>query len=405
MSGAMEDAAGKTQATTSETPFPTLYIEKPISLRPGQALATLLQEHGFKGDEANAAATAMRKHYNPRQLKSGEELLLNYVDNGEKTAFDGLVLHTPNDKTVTVHNKDGAWQAKAEKRELVTKRFTAVGTISDSLFESGNRAGLSDRLTMELIEIFSWEYDFTRELRPGDTFKVVFEKIYSPEGQLVRTGNILAASIDTRGRDSEAFRGPNGIYFGPDGMSKERMLLRTPLKFSRISSNFNLKRKHPVLGYTRAHKGTDFAAPTGTPVRASGQGVVEYVGWHGGHGKYIRLRHNDTYKTAYAHLHGYAKGIRKGTKVKQGQVIGYVGSTGMSSGPHLHYEVMVNNRHVDAMKAKLPVGIPIERKHKGQLMALVAEARSAWQNAPQQVAELKTDVVAELKTSTSTKAE
>ena len=208
MAAGKEDAAAKTPALGSETPFPTLYIEKPFSLRPGQALATLLQEHGFSADEANGAATAMRKHYNPRQLKSGEELLLNYVDNGQQTSFDGLILHTPNDKTVTVHQKGTKWESLAEKRELVTKRYTAMGTISDSLFESGNRAGLSDRLTMEMIEIFSWEYDFTREIRPGDTFKVVFEKIYTPEGQLVRTGNILAASIDTRGRDSEAFRGP-----------------------------------------------------------------------------------------------------------------------------------------------------------------------------------------------------
>lgn len=387
-----EDAAAKTPAEASESPFPTLYIEKPISLRPGQALATLLQEQGFTTTEANSAAGALRPHYNPRQMKAGQELLLNYVDNGQSTIFDGLIIHTPNDKTVTVQNQgDNRWKAKAEKRTLVTKRYTAVGTIADSLFESGNRAGLTDRLTMELIDIFSWEYDFTRELRPGDSFKVVFEKIYTPEGQLVRTGNILAASLDTRGRDSEAFRGPQGIYFGPDGLSKERMLLRTPLKFSRISSNFNLNRRHPVLGYTRAHKGTDFAAPSGTPVKASGNGKVEFVGWHGGHGKFIKIRHNGTYQTAYAHLSGYAKGMRPGVYVTQGQVIGYVGSTGMSSGPHLHYEVVVNNRHVNAMTAKLPVGMPIDRKQKGSLMALVHEARAAWATAPQQVAELKMD--------------
>ena len=399
LAGAEEDAAAKASAP-ADSAFPTLYIEKPISLRPGQALSGLLQEHGFNSEEANGAATAMRKHYNPRQLKSGEELLLNYVDNGSKTAFSGLILHTPNDKTVTVHEKDGKWEAKAEKRELVVKRFTAVGTISDSLFESANRAGLSDRLTMELIDIFSWEYDFTRELRPGDSFKVVFEKIYTPEGQLVRTGEILAASLDTRGHDSEAFRGPHNIYYGADGMSKERMLLRTPLKFSRISSSFNLKRRHPVLGYTRAHKGTDFAAPMGTPVKASGNGKIEFAGWHGGHGKYIKLRHNGTYQTAYAHLSRFAKGIQPGTRVTQGQVIGYVGSTGMSSGPHLHYEVIVNGSFVNAMTAKLPVGMPIDRKEKGQLMALVSEVRQAWQNAPQEVAELKAPevkVVAEAK--------
>ena len=367
--------------------LPPLYIEKPLALRQGQVLTGLLQEHGLSRDDANTVVHQLSPHLNPRAIRPDQELLLTYRadDLGAEADLLNLTLNTPGDKTITLTPQADRWEIKVEKRVLDVKRIAAEGVIRGSLFESANKAGLSDRQTMEMIEIFSYDYDFTRELKEGDTFKVYFERIYTPDGQFVRTGNILAAALDTKSKDVTVYRGPDGIYRSADGLSRQRLLMRFPLKFSRISSGFNLNRKHPVLGFTRAHRGTDFAAPIGTPVRAAGTGTIDYIGWKGGYGKYIRIRHTGTYKTAYAHLHRFTKGLQVGSRVQQGQVIGQVGTTGMSSGPHLHYEVHVNNVQVDPMKAKLPVGVPVENRHKAQFAALVTETDKAWRtlNQPQ----------------------
>lgn len=236
------------------------------------------------------------------------------------------------------------------------------GEIENSFYLDGLNAGLDDKLIMELASIFGWDIDFALEIRSGDQFSVLFEERYL-NGEYLGTGRILAAEFINRGKNIKAVRyeNQNGkvSYYTPEGLSMRKAFLRTPLDVFRISSHFNLKRKHPVLNKIRAHKGTDYAAPRGTPIKAAGDGKVLFAGQNGGYGNVVKLSHGQTYETRYAHLNAFAKGIRKGKWVKQGQIIGYVGSTGLATGPHLHYEFYVNGAVRNPVTVKLPNGAPI----------------------------------------------
>jgi murein DD-endopeptidase MepM/ murein hydrolase activator NlpD len=238
----------------------------------------------------------------------------------------------------------------------------AAEQIEDSLFLAGQRAGLSNKVIMELVEIFGWDIDFALDIRSGDSFLVMFEELFK-DGEKVGDGNILAAEFINRKERYRAVRyeDPNGraSYFTPDGTSMRKAFLRTPVKFGRVSSRFNLRRRHPVLHRIRAHRGVDYAAASGTPVRATGDGKIIYVGRKGGYGRTVILRHGSTYSTLYAHLRRYAKGIRSGRRVQQGQVIAYVGRSGLATGPHLHYEFRVRGKHRNPLTVKLPKAAPV----------------------------------------------
>jgi murein DD-endopeptidase MepM/ murein hydrolase activator NlpD len=212
---------------------------------------------------------------------------------------------------------------------------------------------------VEMIRIFSFDVDFQRELQPGDSFEVLYEALFEDDGSLAKTDGVLYASLTLSGERLDLYNftphSGHSDFFDGKGQSVRKTLMRTPIDGARLSSRFGM-RKHPVLGYSRLHKGTDFAAPRGTPIYAAGDGVVESAGRNGAYGKYLRIRHNSTYKTAYAHMKRIAKGMRRGKRVRQGQIIGYVGSTGRSTGPHLHYEVLRGGRQVNPLKIKLPSG-------------------------------------------------
>ncbi|RMA82750.1 peptidoglycan DD-metalloendopeptidase family protein [Umboniibacter marinipuniceus] len=251
--------------------------------------------------------------------------------------------------------------------ELVTlqpdiRYESASATISNSLFLAATRVGISDRLTMELANIFGWDIDFALDIRENDQFKVVYEKLYL-DGEFIGDGDIVAASFDNRGRHLQAVRytDTNGdtAYHAPDGRSMRKAFLRTPVDFRRISSHFNLNRRHPILHTIRAHKGVDYAADRGTPIRSAGDGRVSFAGVKGGWGNVIIIQHGETYKTLYAHQSRFARGIREGSRVRQGQVIGYVGSSGLASGPHLHYEFYVNGVVRNPVTVDLPEAEPI----------------------------------------------
>ena len=255
-------------------------------------------------------------------------------------------------------------------RDLVGHRLR----IDSSLFVAGQEAGVPTSIMVELIRAFSFDVDFQREIWKGDGVELIYETFHDPDGNFVKTGTLFYAALEVRGKLLPLYRftPPNGRadYFGPTGRTARRTLMRTPIDGARISSGYG-KRRHPILGYTKMHRGTDFAAPRGTPIYAAGDGVVEVAGRKGAYGRYIRIRHNSTYKTAYAHLYRYAKGIRKGRRVRQGQVIGYVGTSGRSTGPHLHYEVHVNGRQTNPLRVKLPSG----KKLKGEALAAFELAR------------------------------
>lgn len=257
------------------------------------------------------------------------------------------------------------FSAEKEVFTLVRKVRRARGTINSSLYVSAVDAGVPPAVLVRLIRIYSWGVDFQREIRRGDTFDAAFEQFYLEDGTFARNGNVLFASLTLSGGTQEVYRFKRAKgeadYFDAKGRSVRKALMRTPIDGARLSSSFG-RRKHPILGYTRMHTGVDFAAPSGTPIYAAGSGVVSYRGWKGGYGRYVRIRHNSTYSTAYAHMSRYARRATRGARVQQGQVIGYVGTSGRSTGPHLHYEVHVSGKKINPMRLKLPSGKPLKGK-------------------------------------------
>ena len=251
--------------------------------------------------------------------------------------------------------------------EVETRLHMRSGEIRSSLFAATDAAGMSDAVASQIAEVFSTDIDFHRDLRKGDRFAAVYEVQYH-QGEPVKTGRLLSAEFVNNGKTFQAvwFQNPDGEggYYTPDGKNIRKAFLRSPLEFSRISSGFTISRFHPVLQTWRAHKGVDYAAPTGTRVRATGDGIIEFVGRQGGYGNLVVLRHQSKYTTWYGHLSGFAPGMQKGKRIVQGDVIGFVGSTGIATGPHLHYEFRTNDVHQDPLRVAMPPAPPLALQHR-----------------------------------------
>jgi murein DD-endopeptidase MepM/ murein hydrolase activator NlpD len=251
--------------------------------------------------------------------------------------------------------------------EVETRLHMRSGEIRSSLFAATDAAGMSDAVAVQIAEVFSTDIDFHRDLRKGDRFAAVYEVQYH-QGEPVKTGRLLSAEFVNNGKTFQAvwFQNPDGEggYYTPDGKNIRKAFLRSPLEFSRVSSGFSMSRFHPVLQTWRAHKGVDYAAPTGTRVKATGDGIVEFAGKQGGYGNLVVLRHQSKYTTWYGHLSGFAPGMQKGKRVTQGDVIGYVGSTGVATGPHLHYEFRTNDVHQDPLRVAMPPAPPLAPQHR-----------------------------------------
>lgn len=304
---------------------------------------------------------------------SDAALLLNQLHPGQTLQFqvagDELIAlrFEPNVRdSLKIERSGDGYVGSLITTELDRRVRQSGAEIASSLFTAGQEAGLSDGLIMDLVAIFGWDIDFALDIWEGDRFRVVYEE-YSKDGAKVADGPILAAEFSNRGRLYRAVRytsadGQTG-YFSESGASMRKAFLRTPLNFTRISSGFNLQRRHPILNRIRAHRGVDYAAPPGTPIRATGYGVVAFAGNKGGYGNTLIVRHGGTYDTLYAHMSRFARGIRKGTRVNQGDIIGYVGLTGLATGPHLHYEFQVNGVHRNPLTISLPraEGIPADQ--------------------------------------------
>ncbi|MFN3213127.1 MAG: M23 family metallopeptidase [Henriciella sp.] len=255
---------------------------------------------------------------------------------------------------------DGEYKAMALDARLIPQPMIVKGSIETSLYQDAQLLGAEDQQVVDFAQVFAYDLDFQREVHPGDAFEMVFNVMTDERGNVIRRGEVLYAALNGKAVNKSFYRFTTPDenitdYFQANGESSTKFLMKTPINGARLSSRFG-KRRHPISGYTRLHKGTDFAAPTGTPIYAAGNGVVERASRYGGYGHYIRIRHSKGYKTAYAHLSRYARGMRSGRRVRQGETIGYVGSTGASTGPHLHYEVYKNGKPVDAMRLKLPTG-------------------------------------------------
>ena len=269
--------------------------------------------------------------------------------------------------TLEVARNDDAFDISTVTRTPEFRSKNASGVIDSSLFLAAGKAGLPDSLTMELAGIFGWDIDFALDIRKGDRFTVLYEEMYV-DGENIGSGTILAAEFINQGKRYQAIRytdaGGKTDYYSPDGKSMRKAFLRTPVEFSRISSGFSLGRKHPVLNTIRAHKGVDYAAATGTPIKVTGDGKIVHRGKKGGYGNTIIVQHGNKYSTLYAHMSKYRSGLTTGSRVKQGQIIGYVGSSGLATGPHLHYEFRIDGVHRDPLRVKLPGADPLANKYR-----------------------------------------
>lgn len=286
--------------------------------------------------------------------------------------------------TLHVRNTDGAFSAETVEEDLQSRVVNASGEITSSLFEAGQQAGLSDAAIMDLAEIFGFDIDLVLDIREGDRFTVVYEEVLK-DGKKVKDGDILAAEFVNQGTAYRAVRYVDraGVaeYFRPDGQSLRRAFIRTPLAFSRISSKFSLARKHPVLNRIRAHRGVDYAAPAGTAVKATGNAKVRYAGWQGGYGRTVILDHPGGYTTVYGHLSRFANGVKAGRSVRIGETVGYVGQSGLATGPHLHYEFRVNGVHRDPLTVKLPKAVPIAGERLADFKARTRQAVAMLEQA------------------------
>ena len=333
-----------------------------IEISAGDTLMSVLTQAGIERGTAHALITSLATVFDPRGLRPQQRLELSVVPERptEPASVTEMRFHPDNLRDVVVSLTDaGDYVAEEDKRVLSDHLVRSEGTIDSSLYVAARNAGVPMPVLGSLINIFSFDVDFQREIQQGDGFALMFEEKRTEAGLTVDFGDILVAEMTVGGEKKRFFRftDDDGFedYYDAKGQSVRRALLRTPVEGARISSGFG-KRTHPILGYTKVHKGLDFAAPTGTPIFAAGDGVVEVAGRNGSFGNYIRIRHNGTYKTAYAHLSRIDSRVKPGTKVRQRQIIGYVGTTGRSTGPHLHYEVHVNGKQTNPLGVKLPTG-------------------------------------------------
>ncbi len=331
-----------------------------LVVKNGDSLSILFDRNGLKPIDWMALAKLDGTAKRLLRLRPGDKLMLGLDDQQRVAALDMRIDDT---QTLRIRrDDDGKFQQTLLVDDLSVREVAVEGVIENSLFLSAKAAGLSDRLTMELTDIFAWDVDFALDIRAGDRFRVIYEELYR-DGKLLKEGNILAAEFTNRGDALRAVRyvdsDERAAYYAPDGKPMKKAFLRSPVDFTRISSRFSMGRKHPILNKIRAHKGVDYAAPRGTPIKAAGAGKVVFAGNKGGYGRVVILQHAGKYQTLYAHLNSFRRGIRKGVSVSQGDTIAYVGMSGLATGPHLHYEFLVGGKHVDPLRVKLPSAPPI----------------------------------------------
>ncbi|NIO40296.1 MAG: peptidoglycan DD-metalloendopeptidase family protein [Burkholderiales bacterium] len=328
-------------------------------IQQGDTVATILLRLGVDDQEAMTYLSQAKDVRSLYRLIAGRSLRAITTSTGR---LEELSYLNANGKRLLVERTATGFRATERVPEYEPRIMQSSGTIEYSLFAATDAAGLHENIAIQLADIFSSDIDFNRDIRTGDRFTVVYEANYS-NGEFLGVGRVIAAEFSNQGNTYRAvyFRDGQGRggYYGPDGKNVRKAFLRSPLAFSRITSRYTTKRFHPVLRKWRAHRGIDYGAPTGTPVRATANGRVTFASRKGGYGKLISLRHANGYGTRYAHLSRFAKGVRQGTRVQQGQVIGYVGQTGLASGPHLHYEFLVNGVQRNPLKLVLPPGPPI----------------------------------------------
>jgi murein DD-endopeptidase MepM/ murein hydrolase activator NlpD len=368
-------------------------IEILDTLRRGETVSELFGRHRVVGLDLSGLDSAVP--LDPRRMRSG--LVFSFRSTAPDTLPNRISVRTSPEQRVIFRRIPEGWDAVVEPIAWTPEPVRIEGAIDNSLYEALDAQVPDDqldgadrqRLAWDLADVYAWQVDFTRDIQPGDRFQVVFERLVSQDGE-TRFGRVLASDLTMSGKSLTAFRFETDgqpAFYDDAGSSLRRAFLRAPVQFRRISSSFARARFHPVLGITRRHEGTDYAAAPGTPVMAAGDGVVLRAGRAGGYGNLIELRHRNGITTRYGHLRGFARGIRAGARVGQGQTIGYVGSTGLASGPHLHYEFRVNGVAKDARRVALGNGAPIGdairddfNRERDRLLLLLHPARRQEQD-------------------------
>jgi len=347
----------------------------------GDTFKEVLLRAGAAPDDAERAIRALTKVYDPRRLKPGIEIFLQ-LQPQKKNKTPALLsidfIADPETDVAVLRESDGSFTAKTYERTLTPRLAYGRATIKSSLYHAGQEANVPSGILNSLVNLYSFDVDFQRDVQPGDSFELLYQKLTDEGGAAVLDGDVVLATMTLSGVTTTLYRFKTNTgytdFFDEEGHSAQKSLLRTPTDAARISSGFG-RRRHPILGFTRMHRGIDFAAPPGTPVYAAGDGVIEKAGWAGGYGKYIRIRHGGSFKTAYAHLRRFANGVKEGVRVKQRQVIGYIGSTGRATGPHLHYEVLNNGKQVNPQKLRLAAGYRLKGQELDDFKESVAKIK------------------------------
>ena len=364
-----------------KSPFINLNYE----IKKGDTIQKILKKYKVKNNDIQTTINQYKKYGNPNQLLVGNKIDIIIEKNSSKEENSIVKFSVPITKSTTIaiiKNEENKIISKKIITKLYKKKILSENTIKNNLYSSAIEVQINPDTIIEFARIFGFEIDFQRDIRKNDYFKIIYDKYFDENGEFIKSGSILYAHMSVNGREISLYKFGNDKdygYFDINGKSVEKALMKTPINGARLSSPFGM-RKHPILGFNKKHTGTDFAAKEGTPIMASGSGTITRAKWCGGGGNCIKIKHNSTYSTIYAHMKNFAKGLRVGKKVKQGQIIGYVGSTGMSTGPHLHYEVIVNGKKVNSQKLKLPSGKILkddERKefeiHRIKTDVLIAE--------------------------------
>ena len=336
-------------------------------LQEGETFTGALKQADLQDDEINDVVNIISKKIDLRKLNVGT-LIETYTKSiNDKKIINEIIVYPDIEKKIYVKKVNNKFVAGEDKKKLFSKLKLYEVEIHNSIYESLKKIDTPDEIIMEFVQLYSFDIDFQRDIRKGNKIKIFFEIYTDSQNNYIKSGNINFSEIILNDESYELYRfqseGDEFVeYFDSDGKSATKALMKTPINGARLSSGFGM-RKHPILGYNKKHQVFDFAAPIGTPIMAAGTGHIEFVGNNGGARKYIRIKHLNGYKTSYSHLSKYASGIQKNIKVRQGQVIGYVGNTGLSTGPHLHYEVIFNGKRINPMKMKLPSGKQLKDKN------------------------------------------
>jgi len=346
--------------------------EKKITIQRGRSLSDILREHEFTPLEIHNLKQDVEPVYDMSKIKAGHELRLYYEPNGPLKCIEYDI---DKEQYLKIHKTQDCYEAKIVDFPIKTKLKLMWGVINSNLIQTVNEAGEKDFLAIALADIFAWDIDFYADIRKNDSFKLVFEKKYL-DGEFIGYGRILAAQFTNQGKTFQAFRftypdTQEWDYFDPEGKSLRKEFLKSPINGARITSRYSHSRLHPVWKVYRPHYGVDYGAPIGTPVRATADGTVTFVGRNGGAGRMIRIRHKNYYESMYLHLRSYARGVRRGAKVTSGQTIGYVGSSGTSTGPHLDYRIKYHGKYINPLAHKFKPVAPLREEFRSEFTSVV----------------------------------